>query len=41
MLRSSKNGEFWGCRNYKGKDPLSCKKGLDGSKIHWPEVAAE
>ncbi|MFT7431555.1 MAG: DNA helicase-4, partial [Colwellia sp.] len=36
-----KNGEFWGCRNYKGNEPMSCKNGLDGSKINWPEVAAE
>ncbi|MBA6326737.1 UvrD-helicase domain-containing protein [Colwellia sp. MB02u-6] len=41
VLRSSKNGEFWGCRNYKGNDPMSCKNGLDGSKINWPKVEAE
>lgn len=38
VLRSSKNREFWGCRNYKGNDPMSCKNGIDGSKINWPEV---
>ncbi len=24
VLRASKNGEFWGCRNYKGNEPMSC-----------------
>ncbi|PHR85617.1 MAG: AAA family ATPase [Colwellia sp.] len=39
VLRSSKKGEFWGCRNYKGNEPMSCKNGVDNSKINWPEVA--
>jgi DNA helicase-4 len=38
VLRSSKNGEFWGCRNYKGNDPMSCKNGIDNSKIKWPDL---
>mgnify|MGYP000212230362 CR=1 FL=1 len=37
-LRSSKNGEFWGCRNYKGNEPMSCKNGIDKAKIQWPEL---
>jgi DNA helicase-4 len=38
VLRSSKNGEFWGCRNYKGNEAMSCKNGVDGAKINWPEL---
>jgi DNA helicase-4 len=38
VLRSSKNGEFWGCRNYKGNEPMSCKNGIDNSKINWPDL---
>ncbi|TWX72216.1 UvrD-helicase domain-containing protein [Colwellia sp. C1TZA3] len=38
VLRVSKNGQFWGCRNYKGNDPMSCKHGIDGSKINWPKL---
>jgi len=38
VLRSSKNGEFWGCRNYKGNEPMSCKNGIDESKINWPAL---
>ena len=39
VLRTSKNGEFWGCRNYKGNEPMSCKNGVDNSKISWPEMS--
>jgi DNA helicase-4 len=39
VLRSSKKGDFWGCQNYKGNEPMSCKNGLDNSKVNWPEVA--
>jgi DNA helicase-4 len=38
VLRSSKRGEFWGCRNYKGNELMSCKNGVDNSKIKWPEM---
>ena len=38
VLRSSKNGEFWGCRNYKGNEPMSCKGSVDQSKINWPDL---
>jgi len=38
VLRSSKNGEFWGCGNYKGNEPMSCKNGIDESKINWPAL---
>ncbi|PKI17951.1 UvrD-helicase domain-containing protein [Colwellia sp. 12G3] len=37
ILRSSKKGEFWGCQNYKGNEPMSCKNGLDNAKVNWPE----
>lgn len=40
VLRVSKNGEFWGCQNYKGNDVLSCKNGVDNSKVNWPEMSA-
>jgi DNA helicase-4 len=38
VLRSSKKGQFWGCKNYKGNEPMSCKNGIDNSKINWPEL---
>ncbi|WP_246129215.1 UvrD-helicase domain-containing protein [Colwellia demingiae] len=38
VLRVSNKGEFWGCRNYKGNDPMSCKNGIDNSKVNWPEL---
>ncbi|MDX2370565.1 MAG: UvrD-helicase domain-containing protein, partial [Colwellia sp.] len=38
VLRTSKNGEFWGCRNYKGNEPMSCKNGVDNSNVNWPET---
>jgi DNA helicase-4 len=38
VLRASQNGEFWGCRNYRGNDALSCKNGIDHSRIKWPEL---
>lgn len=38
VLRSSKSGEFWGCRNYSGNDPMSCKNGVNNSKVKWPEL---
>ncbi|MGJ8691435.1 MAG: UvrD-helicase domain-containing protein [Thalassotalea sp.] len=37
VLRASKNGEFWGCKNYRGNEPMSCKNGVDKAKINWPE----
>lgn len=40
VLRVSKNGEFWGCQNYKGNDVMSCKNGVDNSKVNWPELSA-
>ena len=39
MLRTSQQGEFWGCKNYKGNEPHSCKNSLDNSKVNWPEIA--
>lgn len=39
LLRSSKKGEFWGCRNYRGNDALSCKNAIDKSKIKWPVLS--
>jgi len=38
VLRSSKNGQFWGCKNFKGNEPMSCKNGIDAAKISWPEL---
>lgn len=38
VLRSGKNGKFWGCKNYKGNEPMSCKNGVDNLKIKWPEM---
>jgi DNA helicase-4 len=38
VLRSSQKGEFWGCENYQGNQPMSCKNGAEQSKIHWPEL---
>ena len=38
VFRASKNGEFWGCRNYKGNEPMSCKNGVDHAKVNWPEL---
>ncbi|WP_022941876.1 UvrD-helicase domain-containing protein [Psychromonas hadalis] len=38
VLRESKRGPFWGCRNYRGNDALSCKHGVDKSKIQWPPL---
>lgn len=37
VLRNSKKGEFWGCRNYKGNEPMSCKQGIDKLKVKWPQ----
>lgn len=37
-LRKSAKGSFWGCRNYKGNEPQSCKNGIDHSKIQWPKI---
>ncbi|NQY89608.1 MAG: UvrD-helicase domain-containing protein [Colwellia sp.] len=39
VLRKGAKGEFWGCRNYKGNEPMSCKNGIDESKINWPALA--
>jgi DNA helicase-4 len=38
VLRSSENGEFWGCENYQGNQPMSCKNGVEQSKVHWPKL---
>jgi DNA helicase-4 len=38
VLRSSKNGQFWGCKNFKGNEPMSCKHGVDEAKINWPAL---
>lgn len=39
VLRSGKNGEFWGCRNYKGNESTSCKNGITPANIQWPKQA--
>ena len=41
VLRTSKKGEFWGCRNYKGNEPTSCKNGVDNANVNWPELVLE
>lgn len=41
VLRTNKKGEFWGCRNYKGNDPMSCKNGVDNAKFSWPELVVD
>ncbi|HEA19013.1 MAG TPA: AAA family ATPase [Pseudoalteromonas prydzensis] len=38
VLRQSAKGSFWGCKNYQGNDPLSCKNGKDNKAIQWPEL---
>ncbi|MEY8199887.1 MAG: UvrD-helicase domain-containing protein, partial [Colwellia sp.] len=38
VLRVSKKGEFWGCQNYKGNEPMSCKNSVDNAKVNWPEL---
>ena len=38
VLRKGPKGEFWGCRNFKGNEALSCKNNKDTSSIQWPEV---
>ncbi len=38
VLRKSKNGEFWGCRNFRGNEQQSCKNGIDKSRLRWPEA---
>ena len=38
VLRVSNKGEFWGCRNYRGNDPMSCKNSVDNAKVNWPEL---
>jgi DNA helicase-4 len=38
VLRSGKNGDFWGCKNYKGNDSLSCKNTINNASIKWPEL---
>jgi DNA helicase-4 len=40
VLRTSHNGDFWGCRNYRGNDELSCKNSIAQSRIKWPELSA-
>jgi DNA helicase-4 len=37
VLRSGANGEFWGCKNYKGNEPTSCKNSINDANINWPE----
>ena len=38
VLRKSARGEFWGCRNYSGNEPTSCRNAIDSTKIKWPEI---
>ncbi len=40
VLRSGANGEFWGCKNYKGNEPTSCKNSINEANINWPESVA-
>lgn len=37
VLRKSERGEFWGCRNYHGNEPQSCKNAVAKSKMKFPE----
>jgi len=39
VLRKNERGEFWGCRNYHGNDPLSCKNAVAKAKIKFPQLA--
>lgn len=39
VLRSGANGDFWGCKNYKGDEPTSCKNSINEANINWPEPA--
>ncbi|PKF63760.1 AAA family ATPase [Psychromonas sp. psych-6C06] len=36
VLRKGPKGEFWGCRNFKGNEPLSCKNGINKEALQWP-----
>jgi len=36
VLRKSQKGEFWGCRNFKGNEIMSCKNAIDTTKMQWP-----
>ncbi|AGH43231.1 helicase IV [Paraglaciecola psychrophila 170] len=38
VLRKGPKGDFWGCRNFKGDEALSCKNGRDPASIQWPEL---
>ena len=38
VLRAGKNGKFWGCKNFKGNEPTSCKHSIDEAKIQWPTL---
>ncbi len=38
VLRASKNGKFWGCKNFKGNEPTSCKHSIDEANINWPSL---
>ena len=38
VLRAGKNGKFWGCKNFKGNEPTSCKQSIDEAKIQWPAL---
>ncbi|WP_077284750.1 UvrD-helicase domain-containing protein [Cognaticolwellia aestuarii] len=38
VLRASKNGKFWGCKNFKGNEPTSCKHSIDEANINWPTL---
>jgi DNA helicase-4 len=39
VFRSGKNGKFWGCINYKGNEPMSCKNSIDNLKVTWPVMS--
>jgi len=41
VLRSGKNGKFWGCKNYKGNEPMSCKNSLGNLEVTWPEMSVK
>ena len=38
VLRTSKHGEFWGCRNYRGNEELSCRNAINAVQIRWPQL---
>ncbi len=36
VLRKGRQGEFWGCSNYRGNEQVSCKNTVPAANIKWP-----